>query len=223
MIRGRDRDLVMFTGIIEATARLVSSTPQPSGRRMTFDLGGLTESCSPGASVALSGVCLTVVETREHHVGFDVVPETLDRTSLGKRRVGEFVNVERSLRLGDRLDGHFVQGHVDGVAEVERIDRAGGGHVAWFRGDASLLPFLIPKGSVAIEGVSLTIAAVSAESFSVALIPTTLERTNLSSLQRGDPVNIETDIIARAVAHQFRLASKVEGVTRETLQRAGYV
>ncbi len=174
----------------------------------------------PGASICVSGVCLTVVRTADESLEFDVITETLERSTLGSKRVGDRVNLERSLRVGDRLDGHFVQGHVDGTAAVDRIQESTREHVMWLRPEPSLAPYLVPKGSVAVDGVSLTIAAVAGGAFSIALIPTTLERTTLSSLTAGDRVNVESDIITRTIV--YRHAEMSQGLTLETLREAGF-
>lgn len=189
----------MFTGIIQSVGTVRSIQPGSPATRLTLDCPKLARPIALGASVCVSGVCLTVTAADEQSLSFDVVPETLARATLGQLRPGDRVNLERSLRAGDGMDGHTVQGHVDGTATVSEIARDEQGHVYTFEPGPDLMKFMIPKGSVAIDGVSLTIADTGHDYFSVALIPTTLAETTLGSLKRGDRVNIETDIIARTI------------------------
>lgn len=212
----------MFTGIIETIGRIGESRPTPGGRRLRIDVGALADGCEPGASVCVSGVCLTVAEQTAQTLVFDVIAETLGKSTLGSKKPGDRVNLERSLKVGDRLDGHFVQGHVDGTARVTRIVANPRQHVVWLRPQPCLRPYMIPKGSVAVDGVSLTLAAVEDDDISVALIPTTLEGTTLSSLAAGDSVNIETDIIARTVVQRLSDLSGASRLTLDTLQQAGF-
>jgi len=174
---------------------------QPGGCRLRIEAGDWAAECPVGASVAVSGICLTVVSATGCDLEFDVIHETLRRSNLGETRTGGLVNLERSLRIGDRMDGHFVQGHVDGTATVEEVRAADEDYVILLRPDESLIPYIIPKGAICIEGASLTIADIGEQGFTVALIPTTLARTNLGSLRVGDAVNIETDVMARTIVH----------------------
>lgn len=193
----------LFTGIIEQTGEIVESRVVPGGRRLRIQAGDVARDCQRGASICVSGVCLTVVEARNGSLEFDVIQETLARSSLGVKQAGDFVNLERSLRVGDRLDGHFVQGHVDGTATVTRVEATSREHVVWFKPQDALMPYVVPKGSIALDGVSLTIASGNRGQFSVALIPTTLERTTLGSLRAGHIVNVESDIIVRTIIHRL--------------------
>ena len=170
----------------------------------------------------MSGVCLTVTAIGKQSLSFDVIRETLAKSTLGSKSAGDRVNLERSLRVGDRLDGHFVQGHVDGTATVERVRASPQEHLVWLRPEASLVPYLIPKGSVCVDGVSLTIAAVEQALFAVAMIPTTLERTTLSSLSASHQVNIETDIITRTIVHHLSETAAGGDVTLRALKEAGF-
>jgi riboflavin synthase len=192
----------MFTGIVESTGIVAGAVPIAAGRRLRVEHPAAAD-CKHGDSICVSGVCLTVAGLSGNTLDFDVVRETLDRSTLGQKRAGDRVNIERSLRVGDRLDGHFVQGHVDGTAVVEAVAASPGDYVVWFRPQEDLLPYVIPKGSIAIDGVSLTIAAIEGPTFSIALIPTTLERTSLGAIRRGDRVNVETDVIARTIVHRL--------------------
>lgn len=212
----------MFTGIVERTGTITSTRQQAGGRELRIDAGPIARDCILGASVCLSGVCLTVTHIDSDQLTFDVITETLCKTTLGNKRVGDMVNLERSLSVGDRLDGHFVQGHIDGKAVVDRIHRSAQEHVVWLRADTAVQPYLIPKGSVAVDGVSLTIAAVEKGTFSIALIPTTLDRTTLSSLTAGDAVNIESDIITRTIVHRLEEMRTGGGLSLGTLREAGY-
>ena len=211
----------MFTGIVECTGRIVGNRRVSGGRRLAVHSGGLAERCRVGASLCVNGVCLTVANSEPETLEFDVIQETLDKSTLGSKRVGDEVNLERSLRIGDRLDGHFVQGHVDGTATVERVEAAREEHVLWLRPDACVIQYVIPKGSIAIDGVSLTVAAVRNGLFSVALIPTTLQRTVLSALSSGAVVNIESDIVVRTVVHRLAEMAPPTGVTLNLLHEAG--
>jgi len=221
----------MFTGIVEATGKVirVGASGGAGARRLDIDAPGLLEELRPGASVAVNGACLTLTGTTGTAGSFDVVPETWRNTNLHTLRPGDPVNLERSLRLGDRLDGHFVQGHVDGLGRVVRIDHAAGEWKLWVAIDRALSPFIVRKGSVAVDGVSLTIVDADDESFSVALIPVTLERTVLGRRRSGDLVNVETDILARMVFHQLAAAGSIRpgtragGLTLESLREGGYV
>lgn len=212
----------MFTGIVEQIGTIVESRDVPGGRRLRVDVGPIAAECKLGDSLAISGVCLTVAALQSPLIDFDVIKETLDKSALGRKSAGDGVNIERSLRVGDRLDGHFVQGHVDGTARVERVVATSAEHVIHLRPDAPLRPFLIPKGSVALDGVSLTIADVDDEQFCVALIPTTLERTTLSRLSRGEIVNVETDIIVRTIVHRLEHMAEGGGLTMDSLRKAGF-
>ncbi len=212
----------MFTGIVETTGRIGESRPTPGGRRLRIDVGALADGCAHGASVCVSGVCLTVADRIAQTLVFDVIAETLGKSTLGSKRPGDRVNLERSLQVGDRLDGHFVQGHVDGTARVTRIVSNPREHVVWLRPQPCLRPYMIPKGSVAVDGVSLTLAAVEDGDISVALIPTTLDGTTLCSLAAGDSVNIETDIIARTVVHRLSNLSGAARLTSDALEKAGF-
>jgi len=213
----------MFTGIVESTGRVVRTTPAAGGRKLCVEAGAVAEDAACGASIAVNGVCLTVTARGGAQLEFDVITETLERSNLGRLRPGDRVNLERSLRPDARLDGHFVQGHVDGIAEVTRRIDSEREWVLWLRGDAAVRPYLIPKGSVAVDGISLTIARVDADQFCVAIIPTTLERTNLGDRRVGDRVNLESDIIARTVVHHLRQMQSAGGLTLDTLREQGYL
>ena len=213
----------MFTGIIERTGTITATTPVSGGRRLRVDVGPIAREAALGASIAVSGVCLTVAHIDGTIVDFDVITETLERTTLGAKKPGDLVNLERSLRAGDRLDGHFVQGHVDGTATVDKIIASSKEHVVWLQPESHLRPYMIPKGSVAVDGVSLTIAAVEGGLFSLALIPTTLELTTFGKLAKGHRVNLESDILARTIVHHLQAMSTSGGLDMESLLRAGFV
>ncbi|MBU0718984.1 MAG: riboflavin synthase [Planctomycetes bacterium] len=212
----------MFTGIVETVGSVVEATPGPRGARLLVDVGALAGECSHGCSVSIAGVCLTVSAVAGNTLEFDVVAESLGKSALADRRKGDQVNVERALRVGDRLDGHFVQGHVDGLGRVLRVESAPSNWRVWIRPEAGVRAYLIPKGSVAIDGVSLTIAEVRDDSFAVALIPTTLKETTLRSLRVGDAVNIESDIITRSAIHYLRNTTNGGALTMDTLRKAGF-
>jgi riboflavin synthase len=209
----------LFTGIVETTAKIVETRAASGGRRLRIEAPVLSTTVKPGASICVSGVCLTVAANQDHLLDFDVIAETIRKSTLGEKRVGDRVNLERSLRVGDRIDGHFVQGHVDGTALVDRV--LAQERVVWFRADPSIRLYVIPKGSIAVDGVSLTIADVDRSRFCVALIPTTLERTTLAALTVGDRVNIETDMLVRAVLHQQSPTPLHRELTLESLREAG--
>jgi riboflavin synthase len=188
----------MFTGIVETHVPVVEISETPMVRRIWIehpwkDLGH-------GESIALNGCCLTIAELAGQRVGFDVIKETLEKTNLGLLKVGERVNVERALQVGDRLDGHFVQGHVDGrAALVRKVENPSEVRLV-IQPPADLRKYIVPKGSVSIDGVSLTVAAVNADgTFEVALIPTTLQLTILGSRPLGWPHNLETDIVSKHI------------------------
>ncbi len=212
----------MFTGIVERTGTITASRAMSGGRHLRINVGPMAAECALGSSVCVSGVCLTVTEASGEELAFDVITETLEKGTLGSKRPCDRVNLERSLRATDRLDGHFVQGHVDGKATVDRVVASDREDVIWLRPEASLDPYIVPKGSVAVDGVSLTIAAVAGGAFSVALIPTTRERTTLSQLKAGDHVNIETDIITRTIVHRLSEMSGGGGLTMNALREAGF-
>src|SRR4249920_2319101 len=181
----------MFTGIVEerGVVRDVGTT------RLSIGCRTVTSDATEGASIAVNGACLTVVERSDEHLAFDVSEETLRRTSFSRLRAGDPVNLERPLTLSSRLGGHLVQGHVDGVGEVTAIDRSDDGG-AWLavRAPADVRRYLVQKGSVCVDGISLTVAARGAETFSAALIPHTMDVTTLGSARVGDPVNLEVDV-----------------------------
>lgn len=216
----------MFTGIIETTGAVVSLRPTAAGARLVVDAAGLSEPPKPGASLALNGVCQTVAGGTFPILEFDVVPETLRRTTIGRLRPGDRVNLEASLRPGDRLDGHFVQGHVDAIATLRNIDAADREWTMTFElDDAEAAAYVIPKGSIAVDGVSLTIADVHGPQFRVAVIPTTLELTNLSKRRAGDAVNIETDVLVRTIVACVRRTDAHGGtaISRQFLREHGFL
>jgi riboflavin synthase alpha subunit len=187
----------MFTGIVERTARVIAVADGPMFRRLT--LASHWGDLRAGESIAINGVCLTVAEMAADRVGFDVIQETLSKTNLGLLQADDQVHVERSLRVGDRLDGHFVQGHVDGTAPLVAQTSNDKEVRLKLQCPAGLAKYLSPKGSVAVDGVSLTIATVDGETFEVALIPTTLQLTALGRREVGWPFNLEADILAKTV------------------------
>ena len=189
----------MFTGIVERSVEVADVADAPGGRRLTLRHRWGDERF--GESVAVNGCCLTVSQINGDSLAFDVVSETLDKTNLGTLRPGGRVHVERSLRAGDRVDGHFVQGHVDGVAElVDRVDSPQETRLR-VRPPGGLMRFVLPKGSVAIDGVSLTVAASGDHWFEVALIPTTLDLTLLGGREVGWGFNFEADVMAKGIVH----------------------
>jgi riboflavin synthase len=194
----------MFTGLVEALGRLEVGSDEKGGRRLTLIWPALDASRDPlaiGDSVAVNGCCLTVVAVGPEpgQFGVQAGPETLLRTNLGDKEAGDPVNLERALRVGDRLGGHFVQGHVDTTATLRERRREGEWEFLAFGIDPVWSPLLIPKGSIAVDGVSLTLVDVGPGSFSVMLIPHTLAVTTLGLIRPGNRVNIETDMLAKHV------------------------
>lgn len=189
--------LPVFTGIVERTLRVAAVSDGTGFVRL--NLAADWTDVKPGESIAVNGVCLTVAEINAPTLAFDVIPETLSKTNLGLLRAGDSVNVERSLRAGDRIDGHFVQGHVDGPAKLLAQT---GGEKEWrlvVHPPAELMKFVVPKGSVCLDGVSLTVASIEKDRFEVALIPTTLEMTTLASRPISWPLNFEADVLSKTI------------------------
>ncbi len=192
----------MFTGIVQALGIVLASAETAAGKRLTVSLAELVDAkIQPGDSINVSGVCLTVVKQGNGNVQFDVVAETLRQTTLNAKQPQDRVNLELALRGDSFLGGHFVQGHVDFVATVAAAQADPRDWRITFELSDSLAPYIVPKGSVTVDGVSMTIAEVRDRAFTLAVIPTTLERTTLGSLVPGDKVNIETDIVTRSVVH----------------------
>jgi riboflavin synthase len=185
----------MFTGIVRELGRVEAF----DGSRLRVAAPETAPGIAIGDSVAIAGVCLTVVENGGGGLGFDAVPETLSRTSLGRLRTGDAVNVEPALRAGDPMGGHVMQGHVDGVGTVRAVEPEGDGRRIWIDTPPDVLRYCVEKGSVAVDGTSLTVAALDDAGFAVALIPHTLAVTTLGSLAPGDPVNLEADVLAKYV------------------------
>jgi riboflavin synthase len=185
----------VFTGIVEEMGTLVATENADQGRRLVFSAATVTEGARIGDSISVNGCCLTVVDLGPGWWSADAVPETLGRTNLGQLRPGDPVNLERAAALGDRLGGHLVQGHVDAVGTIVAPAPALEVHLA-----GELSAYLVEKGSVTVDGISLTVVSVTRDGFSVAIIPHTLQVTTLGRKSVGDPVNIEVDVIAKYAA-----------------------
>ncbi len=189
----------MFTGIIRERGRVAAVERGDGAIRLRLEAPQTAGRVAVGDSVAVNGVCLTAVAVEGGALAFDAVPETIRRSSLGRLETGAEVNVEPALRVGEALGGHYVQGHVDGVGEVRSVVAEGDDVVVWVDAPPELLRYLVEKGSVTVEGVSLTVAGVDDGGFAVALIPHTLAETTLDALAAGDPVNLEVDVLAKYV------------------------
>jgi riboflavin synthase len=185
----------MFTGLV----REVGTVASMEDGRLVVDAPATAQGVQLGDSIAIDGVCLTVVACDDSSLSFDAVPETLARTALGTLDQGSRVNLEPALRAGDALGGHYVQGHVDGVGAVRSVEPEGEGKRVRFDAPAELLKYIVEKGSIAVQGTSLTVAAVDETGFEVALIPHTLQETTLGELEPEQPVNLETDVLAKYV------------------------
>ena len=192
----------MFTGLVEDVGRVESLVTNKQSAVLTVESGLPIPAISLGSSIAVNGACLTVVQKTKKSFSFDVSPETLERTSLATSKPGTLLNLERSMRLDDRLGGHLVTGHIDGVGIVRSIERKGDFTFFSFRIAQRLGSLLVSKGSVAVDGISLTVNGCGLREFNVAVIPFTLQNTNLRVRRVGDKVNIETDLIGKYV-HRF--------------------
>ncbi|MCA9600221.1 MAG: riboflavin synthase [Myxococcales bacterium] len=214
----------MFTGLVETTGKLRGRDRRGPGYRLTIetDLAPL----EMGESIAVNGACLTVVDIRDGAFGADVSEETVEKTTLGRVGVGGALNLERSLRLGDRLGGHLVSGHVDGVARVTEVTPVGEAWRVAIAPPAELMRYLAPKGSVTLDGVSLTINATGASDIELMLIPHTREVTNFSALRPGSELNLEVDLLARYVVHYLERGGSAAGGEDslvDALSRAGFL
>lgn len=190
----------MFTGLIESVCKVGSCVGNGQGMKLQLDIG---KDVKIGDSVAINGVCLTVSKLQASNAQFDVSGETAASSTLKNLKPASYVNIERAMSIGDRFGGHFVQGHIDAVGKVKKIERKGDFWQFVFEGTREIKNYLIPKGSIAIDGVSLTIADVQDFTFSVAVIPTTFESTIFKYYKVGDLVNIETDILCRIIKKQL--------------------
>ncbi len=187
----------MFTGIVESTLQILAVADGPKFRRLTLE--NKWRDVKHGQSIAVNGCCLTVAEIAPGSLGFDVIDETLSKTNLGSLKPGDKVNIERSLLAGDRIDGHFVQGHVDGTARLIDVSSTAEQWRLTIDAPPDLARYLVPKGSVCIDGVSLTLADLDGTRFQVALIPTTLNMTTLGSRSVGWMFNLETDVLSKTI------------------------
>jgi riboflavin synthase len=201
----------MFTGIIEAIGTVRECTRKPGGAWVHIGAGPLVEGLRVGDSIAVDGACLTVTAVKGDGFTSDLSAETLDRTTLGRLRAGSRVNLERPLRLGDRLGGHLVTGHVDAIGEIAGRTLQGDGEFWRFRFPQDLAPLLVMKGSIAVDGISLTVAELSRDTFGVALIPHTLHHTTLGGKRVGDLVNLEADLLGKHVARLLAGRSDATG------------
>ena len=189
----------MFTGLVAAKGTVTAIEGDGEGAWLEVDAAGLAGELSEGDSVAVNGVCLTATRVTGERFAADVMAETLHRSSLARAGAGQAVNLELPLRAGDRLGGHVVQGHVDAVGTIESVEQRGAARSLRVRASTEILRYVVEKGSIALDGVSLTVAGVDADGFATSLIPETLERTTLGGLVAGQPVNLEVDVFAKYV------------------------
>jgi riboflavin synthase len=213
----------MFTGIIEELGTVAAVETRAAGSRLTLRCSTVMEDLREGASIAVNGVCLTAVNLRPDSFAADLAPETLRRSNLGDLRVGSPVNLERPLSPSGRLSGHIVQGHVDGTGEFVALDSLGDEN--WWlriRVPAELDAFLVYKGSIAIDGISLTVAALEGDLLSVTIIPHTYRNTTLAGYRPGSRLNLECDILAKHVEKLLRKLEMKGGLTVENLRDNGY-
>jgi riboflavin synthase len=194
----------MFTGIVREVGDVVSATEAAGGRELVVRAPVTAAGCSVGDSVALAGCCLTATAVAGDELTFHAVPETIGRTTLGALAAGDSVNVEPALRAGDPLGGHYVQGHVDGVGHVVSVEVEGEGRRVAVGAPDDVLRYCVEKGSITVDGVSLTVAALDYGAFAVVLVPHTLEVTTLSDLEPGQAVNLEVDVLAKYVERLLR-------------------
>lgn len=213
----------MFTGIIEEVGKVNRIARENGKRRLTVSASRLTDELKTGDSLAVSGVCLTAIEITPKSFSADLAEETWKRTSFSRIKPGALVNLELPMRADGRLGGHIVQGHVDGTGKFVALDRIPDAEDYWLRIEipSTLSRYVILKGSLAIEGISLTIAKIEAPEVTVAIIPHTVEMTNLKSLKSGDPVNLEVDMIAKYVEKIMGRESH-SSITLERLVREGF-
>lgn len=207
----------MFTGIIEEIGKVASLR----GPELVIQSSLVVEDLAEGDSIAVNGACLTAVSFDKKSFRVQISPESFEKTTLGRLKAGDTVNLERAMTPNRRFGGHFVQGHVDGVGEVTGVDDQGDFQVWHFRAPRHVAQYLIPKGSVSIDGISLTVVNPVADVFSVAVIPATLAKTVLSSRAPGDPVNLEADMIGKHIFH-FMQQGKKEPISVDFLKRHGF-
>ncbi|MHC4656251.1 MAG: riboflavin synthase [Planctomycetota bacterium] len=213
----------MFTGLIEQVCVVKSGRRSGDSMELTIDLGKMADESKIGDSITISGACLTVSRLQGNVATFDVSGETLAKSNLGRLTAGSKVNVELSMKIGDRFGGHIVQGHVDGVATIKAIDKRDKFADIRFEAEGELISQMVEKGSVAVDGISLTIASVEGNSFRVAIIPETLKRTTLGDAKTGDVVNIETDIISKTIKKQLeKILPQSQTLTVEKLKQLGF-
>ncbi|MBN2329008.1 MAG: riboflavin synthase [Candidatus Omnitrophica bacterium] len=214
----------MFTGIIREVGRLIDVVHQGRAARLRIEAPLTCPESAPGDSICVNGVCLTATAIHAEQFSADVSSETLQRTTFAAARPGDALNIEPALRPTDRLGGHIVSGHVDGVGGVEAIEEEGDFWRVAIRFPKDLSPFIAEKGSLCVDGISLTVAATTGECASFAVVPFTLQQTNLRSKSAGDPVNLEIDILARYVERLLSagLPSHGSGLTVDTLRKYGF-
>jgi len=214
----------MFTGIIEEVGSVTSITNENDNRRLTVSTSHLVKELKKGDSIAVSGVCLTAVEITPKSFGADLAEETWNRTSFSRIQPGALVNLELPMRADGRFGGHIVQGHVDGTGKFLALDEIPGADNYWLRIEipSELARYVIFKGSLSIEGISLTVAKIEGTHVTVAIIPHTTEMTNLKSLKPGDPVNLEVDMIAKYVEKMMQGDPTNNSITLERLVQEGF-
>ena len=208
----------MFTGICEECGSIRQITDTGGGRRLTIKAAVVLDGSKVGDSIAVDGICLTATSLGKDFFTADVSEETLRYTVLGQKRPGDTVNLERALRVGDRLGGHIVAGHVDGTGKVKRIERDGDSYLYTFTADKNNMHFIIKKGSITVNGISLTVAELTDDDFSIEVIPHTLSVTNIGKLKPGDTVNLENDMIGKYVEHFLSEKNERHGLTYEMLE-----
>jgi len=214
----------MFTGIIEeiCTVKSVSFSAQTGSMKLSIDLHKIAETSKKGDSIAVNGICLTISDINASIANFDISSETVTKTTLKGLQPGKMVNIERALLADGRFAGHFVTGHIDGTAKITKIEKKDKFAIMTFSADKSLLENIIPKGSIAVDGISLTIAELNDKTFTVALIPETLNSTTLGSAKTGDSVNIENDLLVKTIKKQLDNLLPKQGLTAEKLKSLGF-